>query len=442
MDNHARVANEPTVLFSGSGTKGDIFPLISIALELSDRGFRVILLTNDYHRELVESNGVRFLSTGNKKDYIEVHGDSRIWNPKFDVLEIGFEPLLKKTFSLSYDLTIEQFNRTKNLAVVGTFPLFNGATMAADALGIPHITLTLAPRYVPSLVEPPAPLRWIVPRWIPRSLGKRFSAGIVWIADRQAARKAYFRRLNEMRRSRNAKPIKIPLMKFAFPQHHLQIALFPGWFGMRASDWPTNLYAAGFPEFSQVDQDAQAIADKFILTYGSPLVFTTGTGVQDATKLFSEGKKICENLDLPGLFVGKVDNRSEYGMEGFLHLDYVDFKYVLPRCLAIVHHGGIGTLAQAVRAAIPQLVRPLTFDQFDNADRVHRLGLGTFVMPKHFHGKKVTPIIRRLISHRKTNSFIDKYAALANHDRAIPRACDLIEKFLSGHKAPFRTLGV
>ena len=436
------MANASTVLFSGSGTKGDIFPLIAMALELSERGFRAVFLTNEHHRDLVESNGVQFLSTGNKKDYIAVHGDDRIWNPKNDVLEIAFDPLLKTTISLSYKLTIEQFNKTTNLAVVGTFPSINGATMAADALAIPHITLTLAPRYVPSFVEPPAPIRWIVPRWIPKSLGKRLTAGILWASDKRVERKEYFRKLNEMRLSRNVMPVTTPLVKFAFPQHHLQIALFPGWYGMRAPDWPTNLHATGFPKFSQVDQDARATVDKFIRAYGSPLVFTTGTGVQDATKLFSEGKKICENLDVPGLFVGKVENRSEYGTEGFLHLDYVDFKRILPSCLAIVHHGGIGTLAEAVRAAIPQLVRPLTFDQFDNADRVHRLGLGTFVMPKHFHEKKVTPIIRRLISHRKTGGFIDEYAALANDDEGIPRACDLVEKFLSGYESPCRALQV
>ena len=442
MDDYSRVANKPTVLFSGSGTKGDIFPLIGLALELSGRGFRVAFLTNDYHRDLVEGNGLQFLSTGNKEDYTRFHGDSRIWDPRNDVLEIGFDSLLKTTILSSYRLTIEQFNRNKNLAVVGMFPSINGATMAADALAIPHTTLTLAPRYVPSLVEPPAPLRWMVPFWIPKSLRKRVLAGVVWASDRRVARKGYFKKLNEIRRSCGIPPISTPLMKSAFPQHHLNLAMFPGWYGMRTSDWPTNLHAVGFPEFAQVDHGAQAIADKFIRVHGSPLAFTTGTGVQDATRLFSEGKKICKNLDVPGLFVGKVDNRREYGTEGFLHLDYIDFKFVLPRCRAIVHHGGIGTLAEAVRAAIPQLVRPLAFDQFDNADRVHRLGLGTFVMPKNFHEKRVTPIIRKLISRQKANGIIDRYAALANDDVAISKACDLMEKFLSAYDTPCRTLGI
>ncbi len=31
---------------------------------------------------------------------------------------------------------------------------------------------------------------------------------------------------------------------------------------------------------------------------------------------------------------------------------------ILPSCKAIVHHGGIGTLGQALKAGIPQLLRP------------------------------------------------------------------------------------
>ena len=51
------------------------------------------------------------------------------------------------------------------------------------------------------------------------------------------------------------------------------------------------------------------------------------------------------------------------------HERYVPFSAILPRCAAIVHHGGIGTCAQALAAGIPQLVSPFGFDQPDNAVR-------------------------------------------------------------------------
>jgi rhamnosyltransferase subunit B len=41
-----------------------------------------------------------------------------------------------------------------------------------------------------------------------------------------------------------------------------------------------------------------------------------------------------------------------------------------------VHHGGVGTTSQALAAGIPQVIRPMAFDQFDNAARIERLRCG------------------------------------------------------------------
>src|SRR5262249_15893310 len=45
-------------------------------------------------------------------------------------------------------------------------------------------------------------------------------------------------------------------------------------------------------------------------------------------------------------------------------------------CAAVVHHGGGGTTAQALSVGVPQLILPPAWGQFDNAQRVERLGAG------------------------------------------------------------------
>lgn len=66
------------------------------------------------------------------------------------------------------------------------------------------------------------------------------------------------------------------------------------------------------------------------------------------------------------------------------HFSYVPFTALLPRLSALVHHGGIGTTCQALLAGVPQLVRPMGFDQFDNAQRVLTLGVGRQLLPKQY----------------------------------------------------------
>ena len=59
-----------------------------------------------------------------------------------------------------------------------------------------------------------------------------------------------------------------------------------------------------------------------------------------------------------------------------LQLPFVPFSKVFPACAAVVHHGGIGTIAQCLRAGVPSLVVPGGLDQPFNAAQVVQLKAG------------------------------------------------------------------
>ena len=55
---------------------------------------------------------------------------------------------------------------------------------------------------------------------------------------------------------------------------------------------------------------------------------------------------------------------------------FVDQSDVLPRCQAVVCHGGSGTLMATLALGVPVVVLPMGADQLDNADRCAELGVG------------------------------------------------------------------
>ncbi len=55
---------------------------------------------------------------------------------------------------------------------------------------------------------------------------------------------------------------------------------------------------------------------------------------------------------------------------------------LFPRCAAVVHHGGAGTTATAARAGAPQVVVPHLGDQFYWGHRAAALGIATEILPK------------------------------------------------------------
>ena len=110
------------------------------------------------------------------------------------------------------------------------------------------------------------------------------------------------------------------------------------------------------------------------------------------------------------------------------HFDYVPFSQVLPRAAAFVHHGGIGTTAQALVAGVRQLVVPLAHDQPDNAARVCRLGVGDMLRPPNYRTKTVLGRLERLLESPAIAENCRRRAADLATDTALERTCDLIEQ--------------
>ncbi|MEO7577512.1 MAG: nucleotide disphospho-sugar-binding domain-containing protein [Massilia sp.] len=63
----------------------------------------------------------------------------------------------------------------------------------------------------------------------------------------------------------------------------------------------------------------------------------------------------------------------------------------------MIHHGGIGTTAEALRAATPQLIVPLAHDQFDNGARVAALGAGLVLPAARLDPARLTRRLRELL---------------------------------------------
>lgn len=68
-----------------------------------------------------------------------------------------------------------------------------------------------------------------------------------------------------------------------------------------------------------------------------------------------------------------VPDRLPGGVKWF---KYLPFGKLFPYLGAAVHHGGIGTVSQAVAAGTPQVILAYGIDRPDNAARLKKLGVG------------------------------------------------------------------
>jgi UDP:flavonoid glycosyltransferase YjiC (YdhE family) len=82
-----------------------------------------------------------------------------------------------------------------------------------------------------------------------------------------------------------------------------------------------------------------------------------------------------------------------------LFASYAPYGLIFPGAAAIVHSGGIGTTAQALKAGKPQIIMPFSHDQPDNGDRVRRLGVGNTITRKRYIPDRVAAQLCGLLSN-------------------------------------------
>jgi UDP:flavonoid glycosyltransferase YjiC (YdhE family) len=149
--------------------------------------------------------------------------------------------------------------------------------------------------------------------------------------------------------------------------------MYPKWYAPATEQFCPRLIHAGFPLSDADDSDFDPPSDR-------PIVFTAGTAHHHCADFFQSAVAACQSLQRPGLLMSSYPQNFPGNLPPLVHTAaYVPFGQLLPHCSAIVHHGGIGTTSQALAAGTPQVVRPLAFDQFDNATRVERLGCGAWL---------------------------------------------------------------
>ena len=205
--------------------------------------------------------------------------------------------------------------------------------------------------------------------------------------------------------------------------------MYPSWFSPPQPDWPPNSYNTGFPLFDEGDEDELTDEVRNFLGEGPPpVVFMPGSLMQKAESFFEESRKACEVLGYRAIFLTRyADQIPEKLPPSIKHFAYVPFSRLLPHSALLVHHGGIGTTAQTLRAGIPQLIHPLAYDQFDNAARIEGLGVGTSIKPENYISSVLIKSLKFLTTSLKIKQRCQEVASLFVNVHPLEHTCDIIE---------------
>ncbi len=361
------------------GTQGDISPFLAIGSALAARGHPVTILSNEHWRDQAAACGAGFAA-------IAPRDPPQSGRDNFAFFHSNVVPSFRESFR-----HIEQ-RVARGAEVVVLFKAgMLGAQCAAEKLGLRHIKVALQPSAIRSVQRPAWPLtRLAQGRW--GALAR--STLIPWIYRTTEMLGRYRRVTNAYRRAHGLRPVGLGETNRT---EDVLLLLCPQWFAMPQSDWPANCRFAGFAFTPAGELDAELRG--FLAERGSPVVFTPGTGVTDTQAFFRMASEVCRALAAPGIFLSaETHEHAQPQAANILCRRYVDLGALLPQARLLVHHGGIGTTAQALRAGIPQIVIPKAFDQPDNAMRIAALRLGGVVLSHRVADAAIVDLCRATLA--------------------------------------------
>jgi len=412
----------PDILLVTIGTLGDVIPFIVVGRYLSERGLRVSVATHEHYRTKVESFGLVFKPLTAEGDLQQFVSHVDAWDPSRGAA-VAVDKLIVPMLEPVYNLVEREAVGRKVLVLA--HPHAFGARVVQDQHDILLWTLYpsawLFQSVYTSQVYPRAKVALIGNAGRYR-LFKRF---IDWVIDKLLGEAAlspivviglsqpmWLRRLarylftawsdamlakpvNKLRHGYGLPPVKRILVDWCHSPQRV-VGLFTPWYANPQSDWPPPHLLVGFAE-GPSDLPVPEKLQVFLEGGERPVVFTFGSEKRSNSSVFAQGLEACRRLGLRAVFISPdiADLPAELPASVF-HGSYAPFDYLFDHAACVVHHAGMGTAAAAMRAGVPQLLVPFTYDQPDNAARLRRIGVAEVLAPRAFDSENLAEMIKRL----------------------------------------------
>lgn len=350
------------VVVATLGSRGDLHPFLAIARAMHEQGHNVYVLTQESHRGEVETQGLRFIAIATQRDYERTLAHPELWHPirGFGVL---WRHLSVPAIGPTLDALAALRRMNSSSWTVLASPMVIGARLAAELGQVRLVTGHTAPQGLRSHQHPMFVGGHLIPSWF----GDIGRAALWRLIDRYKLDPLARSTLGKWRMALGLPELETGSFARWIHSPDLVVGLFDERLGRMPTDWPVDVELTGFPLYEAHIENA--VPEALVVPGPIDLVLYGGPPGHPSHANIERLALQATERDLHTLLIGATPRA---GTPALLTVrPTVDMPSALDQARLLVHHGGIGTAAQALAANCPQLVIPAAYDQHDNSYRLN-----------------------------------------------------------------------
>ena len=414
------------------GSRGDVQPYVALGKGLKNAGHHVTIATSERFRDFVCEHGLQYGYMND--DMLAIldtdQGREMLENTRslFDVFRRTIS-MMKQVGPMQQSLLHEGWDAAREARpdLIIFHPKSYGGPHFAEKLGVPVVMAVPIPMVVPTAEHPNIGFPDLnIGSWYNRltySLVNRLmglSAGKYVKAWRAAHNLSPQKRFDILHTTDGR---DIPVLH-AFSEHVVP----------PPSDWPGSARTTGYWFLEQSADWTPPPELEAFLTAGPPPVYV-GFGSMAGSDPRRLTRIVIESLREAGvrgiISTGWGGLQAEALPETILQIDQAPHAWLFPRMAAVVHHGGAGTTAAALRAGKPSVIVPFFGDQPFWGRRVHMLGAGSRPLPhKKLTAEKLAAAIKEVMSNQDIRKRAEDLGEQICREDGIGNAVAIIEKIM------------
>lgn len=364
------------------GSRGDVQPFLALAVGLQKVGHQVKLAAPHYFAAFASAYRIPF---------VPLAGDPKIISRRLN--DAGTNPIGMVRAINGYIISIAgQVIRQAFAAcedadlIIHSFLFTTGGHSLARKQGIPDVSVQTFPVFAPTCAIPPVSMPNL-PTGLLSYVFHWLTTQVFWHGGNMAFKQ--MKRKDPLAFDLDLHwPFKSDRSHFMTP---LVFACSPTVLPCPV-DWsPSHIHVPGYLFLDAPDEYClPARLVDFLAEGEPPICVTFGSMIhRDVDRIYriilGAVRETQERViilsgwsDLSGL---KIERLLVHAPENILVMDSIPHDWLLPRCKAVIHHGGAGTTAAGLRSGIPNLIIPFAADQAFWGARICSLGAGPRPIP-------------------------------------------------------------